>query len=169
MKERLPKNLLCLDWGGGASFKGIFPDDLILVCPQQPPDYFPHAAMHVVSARIKEILERERASVEFFRLSIQYRNKILGNHFIWNLLNSIDCLDAEKTTYTDDALISHSIKRLALRNDAIRDNKIFHIRGTTLIGVDDHLATQIEDAGCTGVRFPTPEQWRNPCIPGDRD
>jgi len=165
--KQFSDHLMNLPWYEGRSFKGLIPDDLTMICPQKPPDFFPHASMAVVSGKLKDILEREQANVEFFRLLIQHKKSLFDNFFIVNFLEVIDCLDKQETVFSDEGLISHSIKRLAVITDLVQGKALFRIAGTILLGVSDYLAAEVENAQCTGVWFSSPEQWRNAAIPSD--
>jgi hypothetical protein len=123
--------------------------------------------MIIAARNLKEVLEKETANAEYFRILISYKSQVLDGFSFLNILDVFDCLDKKRTIRVGHGPFPHDIKRLALDCNRIGDSPLFRIAGAILVGTSDALATEVEKAGCTGVVFKSPEEWRNIVLLGE--
>jgi hypothetical protein len=161
---------LGLKWYTGQPLSCVLPTNLTisvtrcLGCRKAgPPDYFPFAAMTIISDKLKDILIRCGANAEYFPVCLKRKMKSHDNYFVMNVLEMVDCIDPQTTVLE---LEGRYIKRLALNLTAEPATPLFVISSplTYMIGCSDCLAAEIEKARCIGMAFPSPEEWRNPCL-----
>lgn len=138
--------------------------------PKKIADYFVSNAMHIVSRRLKELLEAEdvSATVEFYPLEIVAGKRIQkpippNSYFLMNFLGRVDCFDLERSVYTriDDWTVS-AIEMLVLDESKIpSEAKLFYIFPfVSEIGLRDELAEKILDADFKGLELTKAEETK---------
>jgi len=132
----------------------------------EPLDFFIQGSMSIVSRKLKEIVDRYQAKVEFFPILVSFRDRSLADFFFMNYLECLDCLDKEKTVRDVGGPFPDDIKRIALDESRIGNCPLFMIAKTIFKGASDRLAEDIQNAHCTGVEFKSPEEWRNAVLLG---
>ena len=159
---RLTKGLSIKHWDQGNWFPNdlvyeIAPDDGIKLVDATPN----YSTLLIISERLKSLLESEsNASFEFLKIGIKDKKGhiIKKNYFIANLLDTIACVDMEKSNFRMDNIIKTQVdifKTLVLDQIKIESSKkIFRLAEmTSLIIVREDLAQKILDEGYTGVAF----------------
>lgn len=133
-------------------------------------DYFVSNAMHIVSKRLKELLETEdvKSTVEFYPLEIVAGKKTQkpvpsDSYFLMNFLGDIDCFDLEKSVYTkvDEWTVRH-IEKLVLDESKIPpEAKLFYIFPfVSNIGLRDDLAEKILGGEFKGLKITKVEETK---------
>lgn len=121
----------------------------------------------VISSKLRKILESTNANYEFFSIKVKDHQgeMIKQSYFVANLIDKIECVDREKSTYVDDNMFPGMIEdfeKLILDYSKIPDTaEIFRLaeKPRTIL-VSKELALKIKvDEKCTGPTFVYSEQW----------
>ncbi len=150
----------------GASCKDWFPDDLVFDLDPDSgikiPDSIPNSLnIHIVSEKLKSILESESQEYEFFPITIKNAKgkKVAKTYYVANLLTKISCTDLKQSKYVESCLDKGqfaSISKLVLDEKKIPEGTPLFRLGemTELVLVSKELAIKIKrENGCTGALF----------------
>ncbi|MFY0564524.1 imm11 family protein [Archangium lansingense] len=121
----------------------------------------------VVSKEFKTALEEFGCeNIEFLPISIlNHRGKLASaDYFIANVIGLTDCMDREKSTYKNNALIPTQISscsKLVLREDAIPEQLHFFRLGNAprIHVVTEKLKQELERRKLTGLLFVPVEEY----------
>lgn len=154
---KLCKGISCSDW---------FPENPeVRVCLEKGvklSDAIPnHSNLLVANEKLKSLLdEHSGANIEYFPVTVLDKKgrPDARSYYVANLLDTVDCVDMEKSEYRMDALIKTQVDRFAeivfdeQRIDA--EKQMFRLKDKTdLIVLTTGLARKILDAKCEGMRF----------------
>jgi Immunity protein family (Imm11) len=151
----------------GKELRELFPCELKVESKTAPIDFFKAGELFMVSEKVKQLIQAQQARVELFPVPVLHKKQVVGGFFFVNILDLIDCIDQKHTVRVGTGYFPNDIKRLVLHTDRVEGVSLFRIAGTILIGASDSLATAVEKAGCAGVKFASPRDWRNPTLLGD--
>lgn len=156
------------------SMVGRFPETTIAIRSDAPPtDYFDVGSMMVVSARLRQLLERLDARAEFFRLNVRTAAGDFpgADYYCCNILDRVDGIDRERsefTLHTKPGFTDHldGIQKLVLDETIAGSHVLFRLaRGAEYItAVSDELADAIKQEAITGCKCIAPDVWRFGCI-----
>ena len=115
----------------------------------------------MVGEKLKSVFdEHSGANFEYFPVTILDKKGRPDKrpYYVANLLDTVDCVDMEKSSYVMDSIIKDQVmyfKELILDESKIPEDKaIFRLKDKTdLIIINDPLSDAILDAGCTGIDF----------------
>jgi len=152
---------------GGSSLAGVFPDISLILKDgyESPPglvDYFQAGLLHVVSSKLKDILQSMNVEVEFFPVLVFYRNERLDHYFVANPLKRFDAVDrkASDIEIDDELGDALSVRHLVLDESRFFGTCLAVISEIQRIGVADEVCTAVAAAGCTGCTFVEPATVR---------
>lgn len=152
---------------GGTSLAGRFPDISLTLTDgyESPPglvDYFQVGLLHIASSKLKDLLQSMNAEVEFFPVSVSYRNERLDHYFVANPLKRFNAVDlsASEIEIDDELGDALSVRHLALDESKFVGTRLAVISEIQRIGVSNEVSTAVEEAGCTGCRFVEPATVR---------
>ena len=154
-----------LKTAGGTSLTGKFPDiSLVLKDGSESPpglvDYFKVGLLSVVSSKLKDVLHAMDAEVEYFPVTVFYRDVPLNDYFVANPLKSIRAVDlAASDIELDDELPSApalSVRHLVLDESKFRGTRLAVISEVHEIGMSADVCAAIVAAGCVGCTFVEP-------------
>jgi hypothetical protein len=153
----------------GRSVRDRFPADAIIEIrnKRRPTDFFMAGPYPVVSAKLKSILDRFSVEAEYLHIQIVGRHDPPGEWFCFNVTKMANCFDRVNSQYTTEQDFATDIERVAI-NEAVCGTSPLVLAEKTiprLLVVRDDVAEAITSAGCTGVVFRRPEDWRNPVNP----
>lgn len=135
----------------------------------EPNDYFVAGPMPVVSERARQVFDSFKANVEYFQLDVTLHNgsKAVTPYYYSNILDVIDCLDWEASEYTPEQNYATDVRKLVLRESVTKHSPLFLAARviTTLICVQEEVASALREAGCKGIIFESSAEWRNRMYP----
>ena len=149
---------------GGTSLAGKFPDLTLLAkdgheAPLGMVDYFKVGLLHVVSERLKSVLESQGAEMEYFPVSVVYAGDPTEEaYFVANPLKRVKALDLAKSDVKLDEELGDAIwvKKLVIDESSFSGIKVAVIDEIQRIGLRQEIAQAVELAGCTGCSFVDP-------------
>jgi hypothetical protein len=152
---------------GGSSLVGTFPHlSLILTDGYESPpglvDYFKVGLLNIVSSKLKAVLQLMSAEVEYFPVSVSYRNQVLSHYFVAHPLkrfNAVD-LNASDIEIDDDLGDALSVRHLVLDESKFLGTRLAVVSEVQMIGVSDEVCTAVVAAGCIGCTFVEPATVR---------
>ncbi|WMJ74181.1 hypothetical protein RCC89_13540 [Cytophagaceae bacterium ABcell3] len=160
---KLDEGILCSSW---------FPENVLFEMSEEGgkvlADSVPnHALLHIVSPRLKDLLEiHAKDCIEFLPIGILDHKKfpVETPYYIMNVLRTLPCMDEERSDFVRSAIDKsqvHHIKRLVLDEDQIPDDaNIFRLgQERDLILVRSDLAEAIKREGMTGIYFMAIEDY----------
>jgi hypothetical protein len=129
---------------------------ILLTSSYQPADYFPIGLLFFISEKVRRALEDHKAEVEYFSVTLIYRDKPYTeqNYYLLNFLNSVECIDRRRSTAEfslEGDLID--MQTLVIDESCVQGLNIFYIRKLAVVGVSDQLAEAILRVSPTGVRL----------------
>ena len=154
---------------GGTSLAGKFPEILLILKDgyESPPglvDYFRVGLLNVVSSKLKDVLQTVNAEVEYFPVTVIYRNEPLSHYFVAHPLKRFNAVDLTTSDIElDDELPSGpalSVRHLVLDESTFLETHLAVISEVQLIGVSDEVCKAIVAAGCIGCTFVDPSTVR---------
>jgi len=125
-------------------------------------DFVMAGPMFLVSGRLKAIFEEHAANAEFFEVCTDSNATL----FYCNFLETVDCLNRDKSFFTWEENYATNIRRIVL--DAVKNEPpIYRVAMTipALIAVRDDLANSVISSGMTGLVFKATSDWSNPMYP----
>jgi hypothetical protein len=129
-----------------------------------PADYFNAGPVFVVSHRLRQVFDEFGVSAEYFLVTLMRNGQEIGDgqYFFANLLEKIDCLDRERSTYTIDGEYVDTIKNLAIDENKAHGRPLFRLAKTydMITLVSEPLAKALDASGITGVKFVDPKDWK---------
>ena len=155
----------------GRSIKDKFPEHTCIVIRSSglPTDFFMAGPMPVFSEKAKHIIDQDRIAAEWYPLNVLSQNgESLGiRYYYLNLLEVIDCFSRELSVFTPKMDFATRIERVVLRMLPLSEPPLYLVAKTSpvLLCASDGLAQTITQASCTGVKFKSPQEWRNPTKP----
>jgi hypothetical protein len=155
----------------GDSLAGKFPSGIRIQIESEaaPNDYFVAGPMPVIGERVKSVLDSFKANVEYFQLDVTLSNgrKAGTPYYYPNILDVIDCLDWDASHYTPEQTYATDVRKLVLRESVMKHHPLFLVARvtTTLICVQEEVATALQEAGCKGIVLESPAEWRNRMYP----
>jgi hypothetical protein len=134
-----------------------------------PADFFICFSLHIVSQAIKELIQSfENVKVEFFPMEVFVSGEkyVHKNYFFMHIIDEVNCFDSIKSEYkshqvkSTGATIIDSIHKLVLKPVNTKEHRLFRVSevGFFILCVDAVIASQIADAGLTGVVFLEPSE-----------
>lgn len=154
---------------GGASLAGKFPEISLTLkdgyeSPQGLVDYFKVGLLNVVSSKVKDALQAVSAEVEYFPVTVFYRNELLSYYFVAHPLKRFNAVDLTASDIEfDDELPSGpalSVRHLVLDESTFLGTHLAVISELQLIAVSDEVREAIVAAGCIGCAFVEPSTVR---------
>lgn len=142
-------------------WKGLFP--ATKVCPDavaqiesaaRPADYFTAGSSHVVSDRLKQVLEQfPDLKVQFAPLPLRYRNELYPEPY-WELCiqDEADPVDYERSVIDSSGFLP-KIESLVLEPSRAEGKRLFRAADLCKIMVHQEVAQAVLDAGCMGAAF----------------
>ncbi len=154
---KLGKGTSCTDWFPDNPVFPVYSEDGIKLTDAIPN----YSGLLIISEKLKAIFEEHSgANVEYLPVRISDKKGRVSpkQYYIANLLDTIDCVDMEKSSYVMSAIIKDHVLRfseLILNEDRLNsENHIFRLKDKTdLILIDDPFSDAILDADCTGMLF----------------
>jgi len=152
----------------GQRLAPYFPDRPVLEIRSgnSPGDYVKAGPVHVVSSKLKNLLERFSVNAEFIELFVDCRTKIESgaHYFLFNLLETVDCLDRHQSVFVDEKGFATDIKKVVIDSSAPEDSHMFRVARTipSVFVVSESLAEGVREKQCTGVNLVVPDHWKNP-------
>ena len=166
-----PRRFVGIPLAAGQSLADRFPvgTKLVLRSDGTPSDFFMAGPMLVISERLKAIFGEFGVAAEFFpvELTLPSGRASDSRWFFQNILAVVDCLDWEKSQFTSEKGFATNIQRILLSKEMTGQQPLFRVARTipSLVCASDELAAAVTAAGCTGLVFKKPEEWRNPMNP----
>lgn len=154
---------------GGTSLEGKFPEISLTLkdgyeCPPGLVDYFKVGLLNVVSSQLKGVLQSVSAEVEYFPVSVFYRDELLSQYFVAHPLKRFNAVDLTASDIEfDDELPSGpalTVRHLVLDESTFLGINLAVVSEVQLIGLSDQVRTAIVDAGCVGCAFVEPSTVR---------
>lgn len=152
---------------GGTSLAGRFPDILLTLMDgyESPPglvDYFKVGLLHIVSSKLKDLLQSMNVEVDFFPVSVSYRSERLDHYFVANPLKRFNAVDlsVSELEIDDELGDALSVRHLALDESKFLGTRLAVISEIQRIGVSDEVSKAVEEEGCTGCTFVDPATVR---------
>ncbi len=154
----------------GKSVAGRFPESIHLrALSSSVADFFYAGPMFVVAKRLMRLLMSFSADVEYFDLALERGGGILpGEFYCVNILQVIDCLDWEASKYDVERNFASSIREFRLNYDSMPEvAPLFRVARTipSIVCASGELADAVREAGLSGVKFVSPENWENLTLP----
>ncbi len=160
---KLCKGMSCSDW---------FPEEVIFELDPNRGKVLSDAihnvlGLHIVSEKLKTILEESGTEYEFFPVRIKNHNGklITEPFFVANLVGTISCIHREKTVCKQDSFNKDQLnyyKKMVLDPEKIPEGtQIFRLAETPrLILASDSFSDRIKiEEKCTGPSFCFTEEW----------
>jgi hypothetical protein len=153
-----------LKTNGGVSLAGKFPELTLTLNDgyETPPglvDYFRVGLLKVVSSKLKVVFDSEGAELEYFPVTVLYRNEPTSSqYFVANPLKRIKAIDlGESEVELDDEVgMAWSVKKLIIDESKFNGIKLAVIAEIQRIGLQPDLALAVQLSGCTGCTFINP-------------
>lgn len=150
--------IMDLSTGRGFSVMGKFPHLTLIATdgyesPAGVPDYFTVGDLDVVSAKLKAVLETGGAEVEYFPVTLLYRDVPTEiSYFVAHPLHLVQAVDLAKSDVEVDEEFGDcvSVEKLVIDESKFGGLNLAIIDEITMIGVQEALALQIESSGCIG-------------------
>jgi hypothetical protein len=164
----LPSDLeeLSVPLARGLPVGDAFPRDVVFdLNPDsgvQLTDSLPNGCLvHVVSERLKAVIEKTKHPAEFHPVKIRNHKKRLARepYYLMNLLGSLDAMDRQKSDWTESALEPGQANRIRMleldRGKIPQGTQLFRLSvDPALILVENELARQIYvTMECRGLLF----------------
>ena len=140
------------------------PPEITIRCESPLTDYLQVGDLHIVSPKLRELMEEARANVQYLDLPVVHKGRTHKGYAYLNFLDVIDCLDRRRSVIVPGVFPDGDIKRLVLKHHTIGKSPLFVIENALLVGVSDDLAAAIEESNCTGLLLEAPDDWRNPVL-----
>ena len=151
----------------GRSLKGVFPKVSLVIESEFPPaDFFHSGSLYfIVSETLKDIIEGcASAQAEFYELELRRQGNIYQEKkfYFANLMTQVDCFDYSNAKYTKQGNLIDIISRLAIDESKCGGTGLFRVANlmSIVICAKASLASEIISAGCTGVSFIDPANWK---------
>lgn len=158
--------LIPIHLNAGRSYGDAFPKDLnlILETNKQPVDFVKAGPIIAVSKKIKKNLDQLNVRAEYFKVKT-FRKNIAhqeDDYYIFNLLDSSNCMNWELSVYTEFRGYAKSIKKITL-SDILPDLHVFRVEKTIpcIICVSKEAGDKLEKEFCTGIELIPVETWKN--------
>ena len=164
--ERVPGGFML-----GRSLIDHFPNDATMEIrsKRKPADFFWAGSFPVVSLRLKKLLDEFGVQAEYLRVKLVRRDDSLipGDWFCFNVIEVADCFDRSQSKFKAEQDYAGDIEHLVINESACRGSPLVLAKKTFpgLWIVRDDVADAIKAAGCDGVLFKRPEDWRDPVNP----
>lgn len=148
----------------GVSLMGKFPHLTLIANDgyEGPPglvDYFTVGDLAVVSSNLKAVFESGGAEVEYFPVTVLYRNvPTETEYFVANPLHLISGVNMAESVVTVDKRLGDctSVEKLVIDDSKFNGLNLAIIDEISMTGVQEELALLVESSGCTGFEFVDP-------------
>ena len=127
------------------------------------PDFFPVGPLRIVSARIKDVVERLGGHAEFFPVSIRGPGIFpsIGAYFFMHPLDELPCMDAKQSEFTMDDDYIDRISHFVIDESVARRKPIFRLAKSFVMPlfVSHELADSLRSSNVTGVSLEPPSAF----------
>lgn len=148
----------------GVPLRSQWPRVTLEVTTDYPPaDTFRCGPLLIVSAKLLQIIGNrvDERAFEPLPVTLIYRDETLTDYFFLNILEKHDILDRQRSELTIEDDFIEDVESMVVNEEAIGDRNFFLQDSLEVIlFVSDDLAKAIIDAGCNGVKFVDPPDWR---------
>lgn len=150
-----------IQFWGGVSLKGKFPKLTVFAedsadSPSGLTDFFGTIHLNFVSKRLKDVLLKANAEVEFFATEVIYNGNPSSEAFYAiNSLHRIKALDlANSDVEIDDELGDVLVARkIQLEESRVEKYNWLIVDEINRIAVSKHVVREIQHSGCSGCSF----------------
>jgi len=142
-----------------------WPDEVALAVTTEfpPADTFRCGPLRIISKKMLRVF-RDRVSAEVFEalpVSVTYRGVRQTGYYYLNILESHDVLDHQKSDITIEDGLIEDVDAIVIDDSAVGDRNLFLLDALEVIlFASEDLVQALDDAGCTGVAFVAPEDWK---------
>jgi hypothetical protein len=141
--------------GRGTSWQGLLSGSIAIEVtdgnesPSVLPDFFRTISLHVVSGRLRALLECFGAEIEFWPTSFAYRGQSdATTYFVANPLIQLPALDmARSAVELDDVGIAVSAKHVVLDESKLAGARWTKVRGLQQVAIDEQLQSALRNSG----------------------
>ena len=149
---------------GGVRLAGKFPPLTLQLddgdeSPSGLVDYFKVGLLHVVSSKLRAVLERVGAELEYLSVNVVYHgNPAMTDFFVANPLKRFNAIDMRNSDLTLDEELGDAlvVRRLVIDETKFTETKLAVVAEIQKIGVQSEVALTVESSGCIGCVFVDP-------------
>ncbi len=157
VNSNLSENDIKLFFEGNLLQEQSTPPRTFTVIGRQPPDLLLYKGVHVISARVRSLMNKRKfLSAQFLNTQVEHRSGInLPGYSILNPLHVIPAWDLLHTTwFTDEKEKAKypvlNIKEIALLKNIVGNNDVFRLAEPRFsLFISEDLKTELVNSGCS--------------------